>query len=129
MPAKSQVGVRPAWAIREPNSIRLSKYGPSSVARLSWSDEGPRLAKEFLAKHGITLVVVHHLPRTYLDGAALKLGDGTPVVGLTLRCDRVDGFWFCLLHELAHLGCHMELTATSPLMGPRPPCPGNDALA
>jgi len=78
------------------------------VARLSWSDEGPRLAKEFLAKHGISLVVVRHLPRTYLDGAALKLGDGTPVVGLTLRYDRVDSFWFCLLHELAHLGCHME---------------------
>lgn len=80
----------------------------SQVARLSWSDEGPRLAKEFLGKHGISLVVVRHLPRTHLDGAALKLSDGTPVVGLTLRYDRVDGFWFCLLHELAHLGRHME---------------------
>lgn len=78
------------------------------LARLSWSNEGPRLAKEFLAKHGISLVVVRHLPRTYLDGAALKLGDGTPVVGLTLRYDRVDSFWFCLLHELAHLGRHMD---------------------
>jgi HTH-type transcriptional regulator/antitoxin HigA len=75
---------------------------------LSWSDEGPRLAKEFLAKHGISLVVVRHLPKTYLDGAVLKLGDGTPVIGLTLRYDRVDSFWFCLLHELAHLGRHME---------------------
>ncbi len=78
------------------------------LARLSWSDEGPKLAKEFLTKHGISLVVVGHLPRTYLDGAALKLGDGTPVVGLTLRYDRVDNFWFCLLHELAHVGRHME---------------------
>jgi HTH-type transcriptional regulator/antitoxin HigA len=40
--------------------------------------------------------------------AALKLADGTPVVGLTLRYDRVDSFWFCLLHELVHLGRHME---------------------
>lgn len=78
------------------------------VARLSWSSEGPRLAKEFLGKHGIPLVVVPHLPRTYLDGAALKLGDGTPVIGLTLRYDRVDNFWFCLLHELSHVGRHME---------------------
>ena len=78
------------------------------LARLSWSDEGPRLAKEFLAKHGMPLVLVPHLPRTYLDGAALKLADGTPVVGLTLRYDRVDNFWFCLLHELAHVGRHME---------------------
>jgi HTH-type transcriptional regulator/antitoxin HigA len=90
----------------KPGTITLDFLG--HVARLSWSDEGPRLAKEFLAKHGISLVVVRHLPRTYLDGAALKLGDGTPVVGLTLRYDRVDGFWFCLLHELAHLGRHME---------------------
>lgn len=90
----------------KPGTITLDFLG--HVARLSWSDEGPRLAKEFLAKHGISLVVVRHLPRTYLDGAAFKLGDGTPVVGLTLRYDRVDGFWFCLLHELAHLGRHME---------------------
>lgn len=80
----------------------------AQLARLSWSDEGPRLAKEFLAKHGIALVAVRHLPRTYLDGAALKLADGTPVVGLTLRYDRVDSFWFCLLHELVHLGRHMD---------------------
>jgi HTH-type transcriptional regulator/antitoxin HigA len=78
------------------------------LARLSWSDEAPRLAKEFLSKHGIPLVVVSHLPRTYLDGAAFKLADGTPVVGLTLRYDRVDDFWFCLLHELAHIGRHMD---------------------
>jgi len=96
---------------RPPVSYKAGTITPDflgQVARLSWSDEGPRLAKEFLAKHGISLVVVRHLPRTYLDGAALKLGDGTPVVGLTLRYDRVDGFWFCLLHELAHLGRHME---------------------
>lgn len=78
------------------------------LAQLSWLEEGPRLAKEFLAKHGIPLVTVAHLPKTYLDGAALKLGDGTPVIGLTLRYDRLDNFWFCLLHELAHVGRHMD---------------------
>lgn len=78
------------------------------VARLSSSADGPRLARELLERHGIALVVLPHLPKTYLDGAALKLGDGTPVVGLTLRYDRLDNFWFCLLHELAHVGRHME---------------------
>ena len=78
------------------------------VARLSWSAEGPKLAREFLAKHGIHLVCLEHLPRTYLDGAALQLADGTPVIGLTLRYDRLDNFWFCLLHELAHVGRHMD---------------------
>jgi HTH-type transcriptional regulator/antitoxin HigA len=78
------------------------------LAQLSWSEDGPRLAKEFLAKHGIPLVIVQHLPKTYLDGAALRLGDGRPVVGLTLRYDRIDNFWFCLLHELAHVGRHLD---------------------
>jgi HTH-type transcriptional regulator / antitoxin HigA len=40
----------------KPGTITLDFL--SQVARLSWSDEGPRLAKEFLAKHGISLVVV-----------------------------------------------------------------------
>ena len=78
------------------------------VARLSEFEDGPRLARELLSKHGIALVIVSHLPKTYLDGAALRLGDGRPVIGLTLRYDRIDNFWFCLLHELAHLGRHMD---------------------
>ncbi|MBC8179507.1 ImmA/IrrE family metallo-endopeptidase, partial [candidate division KSB1 bacterium] len=41
------------------------------------------------------------------DGAALLLEDSTPVVGLTLRYDRIDNFWFCLLHELAHIVLHL----------------------
>ena len=80
----------------------------TKVARLSWSEDGPRLAKELLAKNGIALVTERHLPKTYLDGAALRLGDGRPVIGLTLRYDRIDNFWFCLLHELAHVGQHMD---------------------
>jgi HTH-type transcriptional regulator/antitoxin HigA len=81
-----------------------------NVAKLSWSNEGPRLAKEFLEKYGIHLVCLEHLPRTHLDGAALQLTDGTPVIGLTLRYDRIDNFWFCLLHELAHIGRHLSGT-------------------
>ena len=78
------------------------------VARLSPHAEGPRRAQKFLAKHGIPLVIVHHLNKTYLDGATLRLSDGRPVIGLTLRYDRIDNFWFCLLHELAHVGRHLD---------------------
>lgn len=79
-----------------------------NLVRLSWLQEGPRLAKEFLANHGIHLIYLPHLPRTHLDGAALKLPDETPVIGLTLRYDRLDNFWFCLCHELAHVTLHMQ---------------------
>ena len=78
------------------------------IAQLSWSENGPKLAKELLSKNGIPLVIVQHLPKTYLDGAALRLGDGRPVIALTLRYDRIDNFWFCLLHELAHVGRHID---------------------
>jgi HTH-type transcriptional regulator/antitoxin HigA len=27
---------------------------------------------------------------------------------VTLRYDRIDNFWFCMLHELAHIGRHIE---------------------
>jgi HTH-type transcriptional regulator/antitoxin HigA len=88
------------------SSIKLSTL--QEVARLSFFDHGPLLAKEYLEKHGIHLIVVPHLPKTYLDGAAILLPDGTPVIGLTLRYDRIDNFWFCLLHELAHVSKHLS---------------------
>src|SRR5690606_30150390 len=77
------------------------------IADLSVLDEGPRLARELLEKHGIPVVVEPHLPKTYLDGAAFLRADGVPVIGLTLRHDKLDNFWFTLLHELAHVGWHL----------------------
>jgi HTH-type transcriptional regulator/antitoxin HigA len=79
-----------------------------NLVRLSSLQEGPKLAKEFLANQGIHLIYLPHLPRTHLDGAALKLPNGTPVIGLTLRYDRLDNFWFCLCHELAHVALHLQ---------------------
>lgn len=78
------------------------------LARLSWLDSGPRAACDFLAKHGIAVVIESHLPGTALDGAAILDTDGTPVIGLTLRYDRLDNFWFTLMHECAHVVRHLE---------------------
>ena len=79
-----------------------------TVARLSVAEDGPQRARQLLHENGIGFEVVHHLPRTYLDGAAFMLPDRGPVVGLTLRYDRIDNFWFTLLHELAHIGLHLD---------------------
>ncbi len=78
------------------------------VARHSATADGPLKAREYLARHGIALIVEKHLKNTYLDGAVLRLGDGRPVIGLTLRYDRIDNFWFTLMHELAHVSLHYE---------------------
>ena len=109
-----------AWALqlmaiaRETNLPTKYKSGTlttelaQKMVRLSWSESAPSLAKEFLAQYGIHLIYLPHLPRTHLDGAALRLDDGTPVIGLTLRHDRLDNFWFSLCHELAHQSLHLE---------------------
>ena len=78
------------------------------VAQLSRSECGPQAARDFLSQRGIALVVQPHLSQTYLDGAAMLSPDGVPVIGLTIRHDRLDNFWFCLEHELAHLGRHLD---------------------
>ncbi len=99
-----------AWAIHEaematppeqfkPESLEESFL--SQIAKLSPNDIGPLEARDHLRQHGIALVVAQHLPKTYLDGALIY--GRFPVVALTLRNDRLDSFWFTLLHELAHL--------------------------
>lgn len=85
--------------------------GPDFVrelAQLSWFEGGPLLAIEFLQKHGIAVVVEPHLRGTMLDGAALSDEGGRPIIGLTLRFDRLDHFWFTLLHEVAHVWKHVS---------------------
>lgn len=81
----------------------------SELSKLSAYEDGPKRAKDALSDLGIHLVCVAHLPKTYLDGAALRgVEGGAPVVALTLRYDRIDNFWFSLLHELAHVGLHFN---------------------
>ena len=76
--------------------------------KLSRLENGPLLAQKELANHGIHLVFEEHLPKTYLDGAAMWGVDGNPVIGMTIRYDRVDNFWFVLMHELAHVSRHLK---------------------
>jgi HTH-type transcriptional regulator / antitoxin HigA len=52
---------------------------------------------------GIRFVLIEALQRSRLDGAAFWLDDDKPAVVLTLRYDRIDGFWHTLIHELIHI--------------------------
>jgi HTH-type transcriptional regulator/antitoxin HigA len=68
--------------------------------------------ESWLAEVGVILVTLLPLKSSKLDGAVMLLDDGTPVVGLTSRGDRMDGYVFTLLHELAHLCLgHLETVA------------------
>jgi HTH-type transcriptional regulator/antitoxin HigA len=77
------------------------------LVRLTNRKDGPKRARELLAEKGIVLIVERHLPGSYLDGAAMLADGETPVVGLTLRYDRLDNFWFVLMHELGHVFLHL----------------------
>ncbi len=90
----------------------VTKEWMQKLAQESWSKSGPLLAKEYLNKAGIHLILEPHLPKTYLDGAVCINHNGNPIVALTLRHDRLDNFWFSLMHELAHIALHIDKTET-----------------
>lgn len=76
---------------------------------LSALKDGPRLACEALEEKGIPVIIEARLDHTHLDGAALLDPQGRPVIGLTLRHDRLDNFWFTLLHEIGHVMLHLSV--------------------
>lgn len=107
-----------AWSAAVVKKVKKIKYASpfksgvvdlafmQEVACISVKENGPILAQDFLKKHGIALVVEPHFPRTYLDGATIMIDKKHPIIGLTLRYDRLDNFWFNLMHELAHVSLH-----------------------
>lgn len=107
-----------AWAnriIKKAKKIKATKKYSHGIinsnflqelVKLSVKENSPILAQEYLKKYGIILVVEPHFSKTYLDGATILVNKDNPVIGLTLRYDRLDNFWFTLLHELAHIARH-----------------------
>jgi len=81
------------------NSVRKVK---AQLRELLHSPEEIRHVPRILAENGIRFVVLEHLPQTKIDGAAFWL-DGEPVMVMSLRFDRIDNFWFVLIHELDHI--------------------------
>ena len=89
-------------------SSEISKEFIQQIAHLSIFTHGAALAQQVLLDSGIHFVILPHLPHTYLDGACFRIPSGQPVIGMTLRYDRLDNFWFTLMHELAHVFLHIE---------------------
>lgn len=89
-------------------SKQLTDEWLGEFKKLSNLQDGPAQAREALKAVGIILVVEPHLPGTHLDGAAMLLNGEIPVIGLTLRYDRLDNFWFVLFHEIIHVIKHLR---------------------
>lgn len=107
-----QIAAEMAWVKRVEHLVRRQTVGDFDRGRLeaavpelvsyAAAVRDVRQVPSFLHDQGVHFVIVPHLSKTYLDGAAFRL-NGNPVVAMTLRHDRIDNFWFTLLHELAHI--------------------------
>ncbi|HKA22246.1 MAG TPA: HigA family addiction module antitoxin [Blastocatellia bacterium] len=65
--------------------------------------EDVRQVPRILSKAGIRLLIIEPIANTRIDGAALWLNASSPVVALSFRYDRIDWFWFTLMHEVDHV--------------------------
>ncbi|MEP6828372.1 MAG: helix-turn-helix domain-containing protein, partial [Aestuariivirga sp.] len=102
-----------AWLYRVrqiAQEMLVGKYSQAAVqgavqklkALLS-SPEEARKVPRILAEAGIRFVIVETLPTAKIDGVCFWLNDVSPVIGMTMRFDRIDNFWFVLRHELEHV--------------------------
>jgi len=82
------------------------------IVKLSIEDNAIFSVIEKLKQNGIALVIEPQLPKTYLDGAVIMDNKKRPIIGLTIKNDRLDGFWFNLMHELAHIYLHFDKEIT-----------------
>lgn len=87
------------------NSNEPIKDWVSDLVTISAEQDSPSKAIDFLKTKGIVVEIEPSLPSTRLDGATL-FTDTHVIIGLTIRHDRLDNFWFTLLHEIAHAALH-----------------------
>jgi HTH-type transcriptional regulator / antitoxin HigA len=103
-----------AWCFRARQLARmLPTQEPFSPSRLASAERLLRQAAAFpkearkvhriLSEHGIRFIVIEPLPGVKMDGASFWLDDESPVIAVSVRHDRIDAFWFTLMHEFKHI--------------------------
>ncbi|MBL4830029.1 MAG: helix-turn-helix domain-containing protein [Aliivibrio sp.] len=75
----------------------------SQFSDLRIKPDGVRHVPKLLEKAGVRFVVVEGIAKSKIDGVCFWLDKGSPVIGLSLRYDRIDNFWFVLRHECSHV--------------------------
>jgi HTH-type transcriptional regulator/antitoxin HigA len=103
-----------AWMCRVRNLARAvpvnGKFNPAAsqelVQRLQallGDPEEVRHVPRVLGDWGVRFLVIEHLTKTKIDGACLWLDQDSPTIAVSLRYDRIDYFWFTLMHEVKHV--------------------------
>jgi len=107
--------IRPAqlaWLFRVKQiarSITVAKYSEkalrgslSHLTALLYAPEEARHVPRIMMECGVRLIFVEKLPQANIDGVCFWT-DGSPVIGMSLRYDRIDNFWFVFRHEIEHV--------------------------
>lgn len=104
-----------AWLYRVrqlAEDLPAPKYSPaalnsalSKLKPLLISPEGARKVPRIMMECGVRYVIVESLPSAKIDGVCFWVGkdNKSPVIGMSLRFDRIDNFWFVLRHEIEHV--------------------------
>jgi HTH-type transcriptional regulator / antitoxin HigA len=98
-----------------PFDLAIFKAKIPDILALNIDPANISILPQMLMNVGVHFVVVPHLQKTYLDGATFWLNDSLserlrqrPAIAMTLRYDRIDYFWFTLMHEIAHIWLEHE---------------------
>lgn len=75
----------------------------TKLRQLTAATSEARKAPRILAEAGVRFVIVESLTAAKIDGVCFWLDDRSPVIGMSLRYDRIDNFWFVLRHECEHV--------------------------
>jgi HTH-type transcriptional regulator / antitoxin HigA len=115
-----------AWLYRVKaiaEELLVPKYSQAALERalpklhaLMIAPEEARHVPRILAECGIRLVIVQSLPSAKIDGVCFWLDEFSPVIGLSIRFDRIDNFWFVLRHELEHVRLRHGLAAMTMIL-------------
>lgn len=83
-------------------SLKKLQLTLESMKQLRLEPESASKVAQLVESCGVILVFVEPISNSKIDGACMWLGD-IPVIGMALRYDRIDNFWFVLRHELEHV--------------------------
>jgi HTH-type transcriptional regulator/antitoxin HigA len=102
-----------AWLFRVrqiARSITVAEYSSKKLQtalpklrQLLTDPENVRHVARILAECGVRFILVEPLPQGKIDGTCFWLDPESPVIGMSLRYDRIDNFWFVLRHEIEHV--------------------------
>ncbi len=110
---ESRIRLQQAWLYRTHQISRRLHTGKYSEAKLEQalnelktmliSSDAVTFVPRILREAGIRFLLVEALPSSKIDGVCFWLNAVSPVIAISLRFDRIDHFWFTLLHELYHV--------------------------